>query len=648
MSKAVQRFEKWWTVAIQPGAQKMKVDKMTEELTKFVYDGNRLKFEVHDLPPLDVLMVWHAYHLNPRAFLEDSVRYGKLDFWRAGFPWEAVNASIGNHNFVYTGTRYAMAAWVQKMGYPWDSLDDPDAVTMKCPRCEKDMTVPWTGYDKGGDAWEDAETIHEKLSQGFADNSMTLGCPACDCYISHDELRLNKFWTDFFALQVQNEPMPGTILNLNGRPTIQSEQPLLTLLGIPDPVNRRKHIMFPNRLLNSDPSLRERFWQVTKPGEGRTIEHVRAEIESLLLDRPMVMKANDSHNANLIKDEKVAIRRMMSRYWENSSPFSLDLVGAVIRQGSFIQKMHSINWLHSPAATSTMTRLLTRYERYISIISEHTNHVAVPTLDIDLAWHTHQLSPAEYYKYVEWHTNKFVDHDDKIAETKLSDAFEWTSKVYQKKYKELYSECTCWYCAAIREASHNPASSGLKAAFGGGKTDKAITSQLSALYNTAKGGESGIHISAHSAIRPARKAGEDPSEKAEKHAKELQDHYQRYCKRAQKSGAAEHREAEASPKSKKYAAPTLFPIPFAVPYASDPDVTPDIYPANPACASFVQGSAGNCVSGACGGGVAAGACGGNGAGGCIAGGGGGATCGFAVGGDGGGGGGDGGGGCGSF
>jgi len=49
-------------------------------------------------------------------------------------------------------------------------------------------------------------------------------------------------------------------------------------------------------------------------------------------------------------------------------------------------------------------------------------------------------------------TAQFIDHDDKIEETKLSTAFEWTSKTYQKLYDELYSECTCWYCESIRES----------------------------------------------------------------------------------------------------------------------------------------------------------------------------------------------------
>ncbi len=66
--------------------------------------------------------------------------------------------------------------------------------------------------------------------------------------------------------------------------------------------------------------------------------------------------------------------------------FALDLVGAVIRQGSFIEKMHALDWLHSPTVASTMARLITKYARYFEILSRYPTQVAVPTLDVDLAW----------------------------------------------------------------------------------------------------------------------------------------------------------------------------------------------------------------------------------------------------------------------
>lgn len=121
---------------------------------------------------------------------------------------------------------------------------------------------------------------------------------------------------------------------------------------------------------------------------------IRNEIEKAFQDRVYVLAVN---TRTPTEEERIAVRRMMSCYWENASPFSLDLVGAVIRQGTFVEKMHRINWIHSPAAAFTMQRLLTKYDRYLEIVTKakkpKNGQIAVPTFDVDLAWHTHQLCP---------------------------------------------------------------------------------------------------------------------------------------------------------------------------------------------------------------------------------------------------------------
>ena len=145
-----------------------------------------------------------------------------------------------------------------------------------------------------------------------------------------------------------------------------------------------KDELFPNRLIQD--KLRADLLELIdlKRHPSCTVERVRDLISTMMKDTISIMFANDGRYPG--RPEKVAIRRMMASYWYNSSPFALDLVGAVIRQGSFIEKMHSIDWLHSPALTSTMTRLIKKYERYFEILAKYPTQVAVPTLDVDLAW----------------------------------------------------------------------------------------------------------------------------------------------------------------------------------------------------------------------------------------------------------------------
>jgi hypothetical protein len=153
-------------------------------------------------------------------------------------------------------------------------------------------------------------------------------------------------------------------------------------------------VSFPNRLI-TDGGLSVDILEKTdmKKRSTSSISDVRSIIETGFKSLEVLKRSQGTTRARRpTKDEKIAIRRMMSSYWDNSSIFSLDLIGAVIRQSSFIEKMHKIDWIHSPSLASTMNRLIVKYERYFMILAKNPGHVAVPTLDVDLAWRTYSAN----------------------------------------------------------------------------------------------------------------------------------------------------------------------------------------------------------------------------------------------------------------
>lgn len=89
-------------------------------------------------------------------------------------------------------------------------------------------------------------------------------------------------------------------------------------------------------------------------------------------------------------------------------PFSVDLAGSVLRQGSFIDKLHSLSWL-SHTSAHLVKHAITRYHAYLDLISSSPDLYAVPTLDIDLAWHTHLLSGWKYVSDCEAWVGRLVD-----------------------------------------------------------------------------------------------------------------------------------------------------------------------------------------------------------------------------------------------
>jgi hypothetical protein len=53
-------------------------------------------------------------------------------------------------------------------------------------------------------------------------------------------------------------------------------------------------------------------------------------------------------------------------------------------------------------------------------------------------------------------TEFFINHDDKVDEGKLSEAYKWTCKAYASATNgEVYIECIFWHCETVREATIN-------------------------------------------------------------------------------------------------------------------------------------------------------------------------------------------------
>ena len=384
-------------------------------------------------------MVWHTHMLNPRAFLEDAMLAGLRQFWVTGMPWDLVNKAIDT-NFNYTVSSTCKDRWAVQTGLLWDNVDGPHAKRVRCPQCYIMMDIPWTTCQSP--QVYDGEALN-LVGNGYGDGDLKYACQDCGLAIRKELLSVMKFVDDHKALITRGRPMPGTLLDpRTGTPSKPPEGPKVVFT---------KHT-YPNRLLKSIPSTISGLLEWRLKYLSPTMHHVRKEIEHVLSDRRLVKKVEnvpETWSYKLAAESRVAIRKMMSRYWENFGLFALDLVGAVMRQGVFVEKMCQLDWLHSPSVSSTMARLITKYNRFIEIMRKNPAEVAVPTLDVDLAWHTHQLSPSRYYRHTTVRTARFIDHDDKIDEGMLSKQFEWTSKMYEHYYGEVYSECTCWYCEGL-------------------------------------------------------------------------------------------------------------------------------------------------------------------------------------------------------
>ena len=327
-------------------------------------------------------MVWHSHRLNPRIYLEDCLRHGRINLWRSSFPWLPVNSSIDDTTFTYNPNGASRHNFSRSTLLAWINEQDQMIEAVSCFNCKSAMQCPWTTLhefsENGGSVAAVLARGRQDIDRGLSSKDFEFKCRHCQSINNHQTMRLKKFHDDAMDLIEADVALPGTILSLDGRAITWFKPP-----GTLDPRT------FPNRLVkltDVDKILRQ------NEHNRATVDLVRQTVEDGIRSKEMLSTTvSGLKKDRLQRTERVAIRRMLSRYWENSSPFGIDLVGAVVRQGRFIDKMHTIDWLHSPALRSTVNRILVRYDRFLGLMRKYPGKIIVPTLDIDLAWHSTYL-----------------------------------------------------------------------------------------------------------------------------------------------------------------------------------------------------------------------------------------------------------------
>lgn len=76
-------------------------------------------------------------------------------------------------------------------------------------------------------------------------------------------------------------------------------------------------------------------------------------------------------------------------------------------------------------------------------MNAHPMKFISPTLDIDLAWHTHQLHAVGYAYDTTRHVGHLVNHDDAVADVALRNAYDETATLWAERFHTSYSGCGC-------------------------------------------------------------------------------------------------------------------------------------------------------------------------------------------------------------
>ncbi|KAG2236543.1 hypothetical protein INT48_000843 [Thamnidium elegans] len=308
------------------------------------------------IPPVDVAFFWQAHMLSPLRFQEDTTRLA---------PFTSVKIPLKEIHEMHKNTNSPVREnWGRLMrGEPYeltkkDLFKKNGYANVTCIVCNSRIQSSWKDYAE----WR-------------TDHTIALQCHCCDAMFTVKHVGKANLFLD--------NVKPYKIAGL----TVNAE-------GIPFKASMPKILLNPTQDIKSLP-----FNEGLKP-----------------LDEYFEKKLKVSTPSNTMIRKKM-IDAIQSTYL--CTPYrgsSIDLIQAVARQYKFaVKATKRINW----DAPQGIIRGIRHYASFLAVIKENKGLTAVPTYEIDLAWHTHMLHHGNYSMFCSRFTGKIINHDDTIPEKEL-------------------------------------------------------------------------------------------------------------------------------------------------------------------------------------------------------------------------------------
>ncbi|GAA5828832.1 hypothetical protein JCM3766R1_003834 [Sporobolomyces carnicolor] len=410
------------------------------------------------LPPLDVAMIFHTHLLNPTIFVEDKIRtFPELELLSDRLLTTFVD-SIDPDTFQHRTRDDEITTWQTRTSLPFDPVEAftaSDGRTVVCPFSGEELHVAWINDQGSGYTQEGFKVV---ATNGNA--------------ITHEALGIAKLSRDLFGLKDGESQRGIARTNLNAHNALKPLQSALSL-------------SLATKLVELPLIANASSWQDIAQGLDWKRENAFKVIAHGAGGTKYFRKINDILDG-----------------YTDGSPFSIDLAMATLRQAQFIEKMHELGWSSrewlsgAPETNDILQRCVARYHAFMDLLSSSISLFAVPTLDIDLAWHTHQLK-CNYRVETARAVGRAIDHDDKVEETDLGFGFDDTARLWEERFKVPYHYCGCPQPPAKALAKLSGSKFGAK--LGLSSSTNAANSSSSDLEQIAQA-HSATHSSEHNAF----------------------------------------------------------------------------------------------------------------------------------------------------
>ena len=112
------------------------------------------------------------------------------------------------------------------------------------------------------------------------------------------------------------------------------------------------------------------------------------------------------------------------------------LADAVASQASFVGRILALG--PRIVTDEWIDRAINRYSDFLQLARDHPGKALVPTLDIDLIWHVHMLSPLDYRDDCHEILGRLLSHDDQKGALELKHSFDATAERWHAAHGTPY------------------------------------------------------------------------------------------------------------------------------------------------------------------------------------------------------------------
>ncbi|KAJ3365546.1 hypothetical protein GGF31_008511 [Allomyces arbusculus] len=331
------------------------------------------------LPPVDVAMFWHAHMLSPIRYADDVHRFYSPDLMQISFPlMRLVKVQMGQNS---DDLAFSRQFWAEHLpaDMPYDltlaDVDQTKAVgKVVCPQCMVEQMWPMADY------------------AAFRLHGQEQSCKSCTASFTAEHVAVSRFLT--LVMRVPAMRLAGTLMHPK----------TLMITGTHRGIMHDLVELFDKDLwalhMAALPTLPT--W---------------ADVKTRVFAPIMAAKAD----ALVMPENKAQLMQVLKAHEDvTMGPWSMDMIRAVRRQSRFSAKVAAIATQGACALHHFHTEALVQYPKFLGAIATQPKHGSVPTLAIDLAWHTHQLHPAIYAQQTCALTGRVINHDD--SDDKVSEA----------------------------------------------------------------------------------------------------------------------------------------------------------------------------------------------------------------------------------